>query len=269
MSVGAGVLDFLARGKAAWPELDVAPVALEAHLEGLRALDGRDTADRLAHAGDVYLACACALGHADALTAFDAHLLSQVDRFVARTDPSPQFAAEVRQHLRDRLLVAVPGGAPRIARYSGRGPLGAWVRMAAARASVDLKRAMGDVFMTDRLPDLADDNDPEVQLLKTRYAGEYQAALREAWQGLTVRERNILRLHFVDGKTIDQIGSAYQVHRATAARWILASRQQMLDEMIRILGGRLQLSTAEFHSIANIVGRDLHVSLGPLSTAGQ
>jgi RNA polymerase sigma-70 factor (ECF subfamily) len=265
MDVSNEIQDLLKTATAAWPDVALAAETFAAHLARLEAEDARTPTDRLAHAADLYLACACAEHNPRALRAFEDHFLSKVGDFVARTDASPAFAAEVRHQLRDRLLIAEPGSVPRIGRYSGRGPLGGWVRMAAVRLALDLKRAAQPVAATDRLPDVGDTNNPEMQMLKRRYASEYQRALYEAWQGLAVRERTLLRLHFIDGRNVDEIGKVYQVHRATAARWIVAARERVLDSMIRILATRVKLTKAEFNSIANLVGRELHISLSSIA----
>jgi RNA polymerase sigma-70 factor (ECF subfamily) len=173
----------------------------------------------------------------------------------------------MRAELRERLLVAAPGGRPRIAQYSGRGALAAWVRIAAVRLAVDLKRALAPVRDAARVPALGDTNNPEVQLLKSRYADEYQSALKESWRNLSVRERSVLRLQYVDGRNIDEIGRMYSVARATAARWIVAARQRILDGMIAILATRLKLDKDEFDSIARLVGRELDLSLTAISAS--
>jgi hypothetical protein len=54
------------------------------------------------------------------------------------------------------------------------------------------------------------------------------------------------------------------VHRATAARWIVELRRQLLDAVFRRLGGRLQLSPSEFASLTAVVRSQLHISLGSL-----
>jgi hypothetical protein len=51
--------------------------------------------------------------------------------FVAKVDDSTQFADEVRQIWRERLLL---GESPRTLEYKGAGPLGAWLRVAASPA---------------------------------------------------------------------------------------------------------------------------------------
>jgi RNA polymerase sigma-70 factor (ECF subfamily) len=249
---------FVEAGRRAWPGVGVSPQVLAQHLAHLQSRDGQPPTERFHRAADLYLACACAQGSARALAAFDAHFLSNVDSFVARFDISPQFAAEVRQELRVRLLMAAPGAHPRIAEYSGRGPLGAWVRMAAVRLAIDLKRALR-APIEGPLPDAGETNDPELQLLKNRYTAEYQSALRAAWQRLSVHARRLLCLHYLDGRNLDEVGRMYRVARATAYRWIVAARESVLDSMMRTLRERLRLSRAEFDSIGRVVSEDLHV----------
>ena len=167
--------------------------------------------------------------------------MAQVGIYVRRVGDGDQFVGDVRQALRTRLLVAAPGGAPRIADYAGRGPLGAWVRVAAVRVAIDLRRSQGQ----EPLPasgehDASPADDPELALLKARHSAAYADALRAAMASLSAKERNLMRMHFVDGLSIDRIGVAYQVHRATAARWIEALRERLLAETYRQLGELLR-----------------------------
>jgi RNA polymerase sigma-70 factor (ECF subfamily) len=251
----------LNRGRAAWPGLTADPEKFAKHLE------------RLGNAGgdhpDLWLAYACAAGDSKAHSAFDQQILCDVASYVARIDPSPSFADEVRQSLRERLLVASKGELPRIADYSGRGPLGAWVRVAAVRVAIDLRGKNPD---HEILPSgsssgavaMATELDPELAIIRQRYQGEYQEALRTAVGRLTPKERNLLRMHVVDGLSIDRIGLAYQVHRATAARWVQAVRQRMLEETYGALQEKLKLSPSEFESLAAVVQSQLHMSLSNL-----
>src|SRR6185369_4971546 len=92
------------------------------------------------HVADLFLACACALGDARALALFEDRLMTQVPTHVARIDRSPAFADEVKAQLRDKLFVARDGAPPKIAHYSGRGPLGGWLRVTAIRTAQNLLR---------------------------------------------------------------------------------------------------------------------------------
>lgn len=241
-------------GRAAWPELALSPEALAAHL-------ARIDAPERPHV-ELYLACACAHGDSGALEIFERTVLSEVGAFVRRIDAAEEFAQEVRQALRERLLLRRDELPPRIADYTGRGPLGAWVRVAAVRVALDLKRAAP---RASPLPSgseaVAPGLDPEMELLRRRYRGHYEEALRAALAMLDAKERNLLRLHIVDGVSLERIAVAYRVHRATAARWAAAARDRLLAETYRRLGETLPLSRSELHSLAAVVQSQLHLSL--------
>jgi RNA polymerase sigma-70 factor (ECF subfamily) len=244
------------QGRTAWPNVPLASEAFERHLQRLGVNDPP-------HASDLYLACACTLGSSEALAAFDREFLLNVPRFVAHIDNSEAFGEEVRQILREKLLLSPPGAVPKIGHYSGKGPLGGWVRVSAVRAAIDLRRSRGDESDRSELADVvAEQSSPEMAFIKARFRGEFQQALEAALKGLPPKDKNLLRMHFVDGLSIDRIGVVYNIHRATAARWIVRSRQHLLRETYRYLRERLRLSPSEFESLAALVRSqlDLHIS---------
>ena len=94
------------------------------------------TADVLgARGADLYLAAACARGDAAAVNAFDRAFL-QAPGPIGAGKVTPSQLDEVRQRLRVKLLA---GPNPNITTYRGFGPLGAWVRVAAARVASNLQ----------------------------------------------------------------------------------------------------------------------------------
>jgi RNA polymerase sigma-70 factor, ECF subfamily len=238
-------------GRARYPTLSVSRAALTAHLRALEH-HGDDA--------DLYLACACA--HADPVAhqLLEHHVFAEVAGFIARVDSSPQVADEVRQQLRERLLVAREGQPPRIAEYAGLGPLGAWVRVAALRLALDVVTGPAPVEFTEA-PALAAPNDPELALIRSRYQGAYQEALRDSVQALDVRERTLLRMNVIDGLSVDRLGEVYGVHRATAARWLTRAREHLLDETYRLLSERLKVPLGELRSLTKLLRSDLHLSL--------
>jgi RNA polymerase sigma-70 factor (ECF subfamily) len=246
--------EIVSAGRAALPEVVVDEPELARHLEALGGVDD------LRHAADLYLACACALGHPQALAAFERTQLSRVPSYVARVDATPSFADEVTQLVRTRLLVAEPGRRPRIADYSARGALGGWVRVAALRVALDL-RGERDRHAVDLAPELVH-ADPELLLLRARYRDAFAEAVRAAISGLTTRQRRLLRMHFVDGLGIDAVGQVYRVHRATAARWLRDARESLISDTFARLGAALGMSETELHSLVRVVRSEVEVSLG-------
>jgi RNA polymerase sigma-70 factor (ECF subfamily) len=251
----------LADARRAWPRVLVEPARFVAWL-GARAPSGGAAAIERMHTDDLYLACACAGGDARALQAFERSYLSQVPTYIARVDHSPQLADEVRQSLRERLLVGGPETTPRIAEYSGQGPLGGWVRVSAVRLALNLRR--GEARRARPLGDAvaADLADPEVDYIKTRYARQFAAALQKAIAELPARERAVLSFYFLDGMSSAAIGELYDAHGATVRRWIERIRAQVIEATRRDLSEVLGLRTREFDSLMNVVRSriDLHLS---------
>jgi len=250
-------------GSEAWPELALRPVQFVGYL-AQRMPEERAGEAALAaiHAADLYLACGCALGDPIALAAFEQHFLSHVAAYLSRADALPAFADEVKQVLRHRLLVAQHEIAPKIASYSGRGPLGAWLRMIATRTAVDLRRAQKHGVPLDEGPQLAASSlNPELQYLKTRYRREFGSAFERTLAELPAKEASVLRLHFLEGMTADAIGATYRVSGRTVQRWIAESRKNILREMRRLLREALAIDERELESLFELVRSQLDVSL--------
>src|SRR5689334_23192125 len=93
-------------GRAAWPGVELGDEALAAWLAE-RVPDGADPAAALGalHAGDLYLACACALADPAAIAAFEAKILPAIGPAVARIDPDVAFGREIAAEVRVKLLV--------------------------------------------------------------------------------------------------------------------------------------------------------------------
>jgi RNA polymerase sigma-70 factor len=146
-----------------------------------------------------------------ALAAFDTHFMPPVSRHLAKLGVEPALSGDVCQMLREKLFVAGSGGRAKIAEYSGRGALASWLRVLAARTLVDVRRKRveqladrsGEELTARALP-----SDPEIAHTKQRYWPVFTAALREALQSLDAEPRELLRLHFVDGLTLEQLVDA-------------------------------------------------------------
>jgi RNA polymerase sigma-70 factor (ECF subfamily) len=223
-----------------------------------------------AHVDDVSLARACAVGDAAALETFEARYMSRVPDFVARLRVEPAFVDELKQVLRNKLFVASPPDRPKIAEYSGSGALERWFRIAAVNTALKLLRRGRTVDRDElaRVTEGATAVDPELELVKRRYSKEFEAAFRDALAGLSTRQRNVLRLHFVDGLAIDAIGAVHRVHRATAARWLASAREDVLDRTRSALRSRLHLTATEIDSLVAVVQSRLDVSLRALLASG-
>jgi RNA polymerase sigma-70 factor (ECF subfamily) len=215
------------------------------------------------HVADLYLCCACLDGDAAALARFDQLHLLPMGPVIARVDGAGDLVGEVTQRLRERLLA---GDAPRLAQYNGRGPLGGWVRTAALRLALNLREQAGTRRAAERSAgsDLAGALDPELEILKRTYKDEVGTALKEALQKLEPEQRQLLRLHFMDGITLEQIARAHGLNRSTISRRLSSARAELLQKTRQALAA-LQLSDDSLDSLLRLVESQLDVSLSGLS----
>jgi RNA polymerase sigma-70 factor (ECF subfamily) len=254
--------DLLEQARSAWPMVGL-PDAIFLRYLAERVGEGGDLATilRTLHAADLYLACGCSQGEPRAIAAFEEHYVAQIEAHLARSDALPTFSQELKQTLRERVLVAREGLLPRISSYNGRGPLGGWLRMVAARVAVDLRRKQKNEgtrpgSFAVPLPAL----DPELAYLKERYRREFEAALETAFRGLSAREGTIMRLHFLEAMPVSGIATMYHVSARTVQRWIVIAQANVLAETRRVLSEKLALSGAELDSLLGLVKSELNLS---------
>ena len=93
------------------------------------------------------------------------------------------------------------------------------------------------------------------------YKRELQQAFREALASLTSKERNLLRYHYLENLSIDKIGLMYGVHRATAARWINAARENLCKQTRAIACNRISLSEEGFDRILGHIASQIQMNL--------
>ncbi|MDY7232141.1 sigma-70 family RNA polymerase sigma factor [Hyalangium rubrum] len=258
----------LANARAAWPGLNLPEATFLRYLAERLPEEGSllDALRRL-HVTDLYLACACTEGLAAAQSVLDTRFLPKVDAAVARVEGSGNKAAEVRQRLRERLLISEDGRPPPLAGYQGTGPLVAWLRAAAVRTALNLRRserrrARVEEEVLSEGPVVG--GDLELDYLRQKHRVDFQAALAEALAALPARERTVLRLHFVEGLSLERIGAMYQTHKSTVSRWLARAREEVLAEVRRRLAERLQLSAEELQSLLRAIRSQLDASLSQL-----
>jgi len=250
-------------GTARWPGLDLPYEAFARHVDGLRSAGAAPTdADLDENAPDLFLAAACVAGNPRALAVFEREVMSQVPVMIAVIDPSYDFGADVAQALRERLLCPP---LERLRHYSGTGALSGWIRVAARRLAVDLKRREGaSLRRSVQLPAAVSARHPEWELLRQRYQEPVEEALRAAVDGLSARDRMVLRLYLLRGENIEAIGRIYGVHRATVARWIAAAQQAIVVDVVALLEKRLGMPAAELQSLVQDLWSQIHITLASL-----
>jgi RNA polymerase sigma-70 factor (ECF subfamily) len=263
-SIEQCLTSMLGTGRAAWADLALSPDEFLRYLAD-RLPEKAQLPDALTglNAAELHLACCCALGRPRAHIAFERYCFAALPAVLSRFSSSDEFHDEVRQALRERLFVARPGQRARIEDYSGRGSLVGWVRIAAIRLAIDVLRQRGKEPPSDEdaLQTLTIDPDPELRLLTERYRDEVKTAFRDSFAALSAAERNLLRLHHLDGLTIDELSALKRVHRSTIARRIARCCELLATNTHARLVERLGLPPSQVDSVMRLVRSQLELSL--------
>lgn len=213
---------------------------------------------------DLYLARACANGDPGGLAHFDREVMPRVRPTLARlTLPGSSDVEERLQEVRQHLLIAQDGRAPRIGSFEGVGPLVNWIRTAAVRLAISRsRRARPDLDATELLSDLEiATGDPELDLIRQNFRQEFRWAFPEALAVLDPADRTALRLHYLDDVSLEEIGLLYGVHKSNVSRRLARAREQVLRETRLRLKERLALDDRELDSLMRVVEGELELSI--------
>lgn len=224
------------------------------------------------HVADLALALACRRGHAPAIARFEREHIATLDSTVGRVDASASFVDEVKQRVRTKLLVSEDDSPPKIAHYKGQGPLATWVRVVAAREAISSVRA-------DRRRALADDaglaalaasaTGPELFVVAENYRAHFKRAFQAALAALDPAARNLLRLHYLHGLSIDELGSLLKVHRSSAARRVAKVRGTLLANTRGQLQAELAVGRQDFENLMGLIASRLDLSIERFLASGD
>lgn len=267
-TVEAKLSAMLAQGRAAWPTVSVPDEVYFDHVSGCLNddADPLEQLEQLAGA-DLYLACACTRGDSHAIDTLEVAYARQIQMALGRMRNHHQLLPDdFRQMLRLQLFVGTPEKGPAIARYSGQGTLGAWVRVTALRAALNATRGQRpredgiaseeDLFDFDSAP-----VDPELDHLKRTYRAAFRRAFLDTLETLSGRDKTLLRQSVMHGLSVREIARMHGVHHATVARWIGSARTLLLEGTRRVLSERLRVSAGELDSIMGLIESRLEVSI--------
>jgi RNA polymerase sigma-70 factor (ECF subfamily) len=264
LELDATLLDIIGSARETCPTFRVPREAFVAYLTARLPGDvPAPEALRQMHTADLYLACACALGDVQAFAAFDEQCLGHLDRVLWKMGLDADASAEVKQEIRRRVLVG-DGRPPEIVDYSGRGDLRSWVRVMAVRQALRRQeRARRDVSVEDEelLQRIVAPDNPELDYAKGMYREEFKRAFEAALKALADRERTLLRQHYIDGLTIDELGHLYRVHRSTAARLLVRARTQVLEATRAEMMCHLDVQSQDLDSIMRMIRSQIEISL--------
>lgn len=265
-ALDARVRAALAACAAAWPDVRPDPAAVRAHLRAAPAAPAGTAApaadDR--HLGDLCLAAACLAGEPAAQRAIDRLIRAEAVRVVGELRQPAWLVDEVHQELGQRLLVAAPGETPRLATYGGQAALGRWLGVSAMRTALNQLRRAKPERPLDDVDVAAALLPPELAVVRDRYRAEVEHAVRAAFDALdNARDRNLLRMYYLERVGLEQLGQMFGVHGSTVSRWLSALRASVLEDVRFRLGERLGLAGqyADVDSLIRAVQSELDLTL--------
>jgi len=218
---------------------------------------------RSLHAGDLYLAAACADGVSSAWDFFVGEfrpalysaaraIAGDAGRELADSLYADLFGLEVREGRRRSLLNY----------FHGRSKLSTWLRSVLAQRHVDALRASSRMISLDAAgTGSADGNSAEAAAARSalaqsaacsspdpdrnRYLSSVQAALQEALAALPPRDRLRLSSYYVQELTLAQIARILGEHEATVSRKLDRTRRDIRSAVERQLREHRRLSDAQ------------------------
>jgi len=254
-------------GRAAWPALSLDAERFAAWLDARLAPEDDPAA---LVAADVYLVAACLLGVPGAAEAFIAGPLERARPTLARRLKDTHAIDELMQDLAVHLLAPGDGGkAPRLSTFAGRGALVVWLRMVAARLAINQVTRRPDPVDLDRLEeDLASEHDVELSALRLRHRPLMHDVFRAAIADTPEEERLLLKLHYAQGSTLNELAAIHHTSRSAMHRRLEAARADLLTRVAALLDQRLGIGDDDRKSMLAVFRSALREELRALWRSG-
>lgn len=195
----------------------------------------------LSAVGDLLLAQACAQGCREAISDFTLRFRGLIVRATTRVGFEGGEISDAADHVLMTMLFPEEGRPAGIIGYSARGALSGWVASYTMRCGLRIRRDLGrrhnrrNRYLMQMVGEV--EKDLELDLGRHELTSAIKEAFERAVDHLDERDRVLLHWSYVAAMNVDEIGALYEVHRATAARWVAAARSRLVGEMSRILLG--------------------------------
>ncbi len=252
------------RARTKWPGLSLSDEAYLRRLASrVRESSGVVGMLQRLRTSDLYAAWAAESGDSKAVAAIMSQSRKTIEEALAPMRLAAHERDEVLQQLQRRVFV---GDKPRIGTYSGTGSIGTWLSAAAVRLAIDTKRAEkpSDELDEQLASAVADTANIELQVIRKQYQAEFREAFQASFRSLTLDERNLIRLTFIDRLSIDALAAMTGLHRSTVARRIAALRDELAKSTKKRLMEKFKLTASDVNSLMRVVVSAFDASLTSL-----
>jgi RNA polymerase sigma-70 factor (ECF subfamily) len=130
------------------------------------------------------------------------------------------------------------------------------------RFALNRRRGVREVASELDWPQMASSApDPEIDLLQGQHRQLFREALEAAVASLSAEDRNVLRLYYLDGLTVEEIARLFQLHKSSVSRRIAKVREAILDETRERLKKQLGVRSSELSGLMGAALSQVDVSL--------
>ena len=245
--------------RASFPRTEAHRAELDRRIRELR----ESRVLREAFVEDVKLAYACSLGDPEALATFQSSVVPRMRRSLHRFRLSDGTKEDLLQSSVVKILVGTSGS---IVGYQGRASLASWACTITTRAALDeTRRVVREVPIAENSTTGSGWQivaPPEFAHIADVWSISMKLAIEQALSELSLEDRAVLRMHFVEGRTLDEVSRAFDVHPATVSRRLADLRRTLLTRTRDGMVGRLGVPDEDLPSVerACAVGVDLSLS---------
>lgn len=217
-------------------------------------------------AADLALVFACAHGGPRALARFEHTYGDRLRASLRKMGLSAGDVQAAMQKARAELFVAEPGTAARIAKYSGKGDLGGWLRVTVTRSALKMFRGQRPASLEEErlgaeLVARGASDEPELAYMRELYRPVFRRAFSDALGCIDAADRALLKQNLLDRVSIDRLAVMHQVHRATVARRVARAREQLISETRKRFQMEARVTKEECESIFRAFGDAFEITL--------
>jgi RNA polymerase sigma-70 factor (ECF subfamily) len=140
--------------------------------------------------------------------------------------------------------------------------LRAWLRVIGLREASHLSERREVASDDDLVFDRAVGIDHELLRAKEGYRKMFREAFQVAVGSLSFHDRLLLRQHFCDELSLDELARLHRMHRATAARQLAKIRDKLLEKTRAHFATELAIESDDFAQLMALIASQLDASLG-------
>lgn len=206
----------------------------------------------------VYVSEALATGNTQAI----AWVRSEIRRILrSAKNISVSRHDDVEAAVVERLIVN-----KKVSQYRGAASLTSWLRVITVRTAFELfpptQEPHAQEFESMVFSNLnVSQKSADSRVLQNQVGETLSSAMSSAALALTAKERTLLRLHFLEGMTLDELARTYNSHSSTVSRWLADAKEHFLTVVRDEIGKRTGMGRLAVDSLVRTMHGKLDISL--------